>query len=140
MKRCLAIPFVFVLLMCGPFLAPAAARDTLVLGLQLEPPGLDPTANAAEAITEATYPNLYETLVRFAPDGSVLPFLGESWTISPDGRTYTFRLRRNVRFQNGAVFDARTAKFSLDRARAAGSVNPQKPFLADVVAVDAVDP
>ena len=57
-------------------------RDGLIIGMQLEPPVLDPTANPAAAISEALYGNLYEGLVQFAPDGSVLPSLAESWEIS----------------------------------------------------------
>ena len=96
----------------GPSGRPARA----VIGMQLEPPVLDPTANPAAAISEALYANLYEGLVRFAPDGSVLPLLAESWRISDDGLTYIFHLRAGVRFHNGVAFDAATAKFSLERA------------------------
>jgi ABC-type dipeptide/oligopeptide/nickel transport system permease component/ABC-type transport system substrate-binding protein len=66
--------------------------------------------------------------------------LAQSWEISPDGLTYTFHLRRNVKFHNGVPFDASDVKFSLDRARAPGSVNPQKPALEAIRAVEVVDP
>ena len=93
--------------------ATAGASPTrAVIGMQLEPPVLDPTANPAAAISEALYANLYEGLVTFAPDGSVKPLLAESWEISGDGLTYVFHLRAGVRFHNGAAFDADTAKFS----------------------------
>jgi ABC-type dipeptide/oligopeptide/nickel transport system permease component/ABC-type transport system substrate-binding protein len=120
--------------------APAKIRDTLALGMQLEPPSLDPTSGAASAIAEVTYPNVYEGLVRLNHDGTVKPFLAQSWTISPDGLIYIFYLRKNVHFQNGVSFDASAAKSSLDRARAVDSVNPQKPALEAVKAIDAVDP
>jgi peptide/nickel transport system substrate-binding protein len=63
----------------------ACAADRLTIGMQLEPPVLDPSANPAAAISEALYGNLFEGLVQFAPDGSVLPGLAESWVISDDG-------------------------------------------------------
>lgn len=119
--------------------ARAMPHDTLTLGMQLEPPGLDPTVGAASAIAEVTYPNVFESLVRLQQDGSVTPFLAQSWAISPDGLTYIFHLRRGVLFQDGVPFDAGVVKFSLDRARAPGSINPQKPALADVRAVDVLD-
>jgi ABC-type dipeptide/oligopeptide/nickel transport system permease component/ABC-type transport system substrate-binding protein len=133
--------FAFALLLTAIVAAPASAApsNTLTLGMQLEPPGLDPSAAAAAAVSEITYPNIYETLVRLRPDLSIAPFLAQSWTISPDGRVYILHLRRGVRFSNGDPFDARAVKFSLDRARSAGSVNPQKPALEAVQAIDALD-
>ncbi len=107
--------------------------------MQLEPPVLDPTANPAAAISEALYGNLYEGLVKFAPDGSVLPALAQSWEISADGLSYVFHLRDGVRFHDGAAFDAGTAKYSLDRARAPDSVNPQRSRIAAIRAVDVLD-
>ena len=117
----------------------AVGAGTITVGLQLEPPVLDPTANPAAAISEALYGNLYETLVQFAPDGSVLPGLAESWDVSTDGLSYVFHLRNGVRFHNGAAFDAATAKYSLDRALAPDSVNPQRSRIQAIRSVEAVD-
>ncbi len=129
----------FMFVLAGLPLRPAAAGGAISMGMQLEPPVLDPTANPAAAISEALYGNLFEGLVRFAADGSVLPQLAESWNSSPDGLIYTFHLRRGVHFHDGSPFDADAAKFSLDRALAADSVNPQRSRLRAVRSVDAVD-
>ena len=59
-----------------------AARTDIVVGMQLEPPILDPTAGAAAAIDEVVYANVFEGLTRFAPDGAILPALAESWEIA----------------------------------------------------------
>ena len=48
-----------------------AQQDTITIGMQLEPPNLDPTGGAAAAIDEVTYANIFEGLTRFGPDGSV---------------------------------------------------------------------
>jgi len=117
----------------------AMSAGSLIIGMQLEPPILDPTANPAAAISQALYGNLYEGLVQFAADGSVVPLLAESWEVSADGTVYTFHLRQGVRFQDGRPFDASTAKFSLERALAADSVNPQRSRLAAVERVEALD-
>ncbi len=117
----------------------AGAAGRVSIGMQLEPPTLDPTANPAAAISEALYGNLYEGLVQFAADGSVLPLLAQSWDISPDGLAYTFHLRPGVRFHDGTPFDAAAAKFSLERALAPDSVNPQKSRLQAVRSIEVLD-
>ena len=119
---------------------PVLAHDTLTLGTQLEPPGLDPTLSASAAIGELTFPTVYESLVHLGPGGKVEPGLASSWDISPDLLTYRFHLRQGVRFHDGTSFDAGTAKFSLDRALAEKSPNPQKPLLACIASAEAADP
>lgn len=114
-------------------------KDSLTLAMALEPPGLDPTAGAASAIAEITHYNLYETLTKINPDGTVSPLLAESWEISPDLRTYTFRLRKGVKFHNGEAFNAETARFSFLRAGAEKSTNKDKRTFATMEAVSAVD-
>ena len=121
--------------------APAqAARTDLVLGIVLEPPHLDPTASAAAAIDEILYANVFEGLTRVGPSGEVLPALAETWTISEDGKSYTFRLRTGAKFHDGSTFDAEDVKFSLDRARAENSTNAQKQLFAQIDTVEVVDP
>lgn len=134
LRASLAPLFALIALGCSA----AAASDGVTIGMQLEPPVLDPTANPAAAISEALYGNLFEGLVRFAPDGSVRPCLAESWDISPDGLMYTFHLRSGVRFHDGVPFDANTAKYSLERALAPGSMNPQRARIRAISAVQAL--
>jgi peptide/nickel transport system substrate-binding protein len=118
----------------------AQAKDTLALGMQLEPPVLDPTGGAAAAIREIVYANLFESLTRINEKGDVVPGLAESWTVSPDGKTYTFKLRQGVKFHDGAPFDCSVVKFSYDRAVAPDSTNAQKPLFADIAATACPDP
>ena len=118
----------------------SAARTDLVIGIPLEPPHLDPTAGAAAAIREVTYANVFEGLTRIGPNGEVLPDLAESWTISDDGKVYTFKLHTGVKFHDGADFSADDVKFSLDRARAENSLNAQKQLFAAIDKVEVVDP
>lgn len=126
--------------MLGTLAAPAFARDTITLGMVLEPPTLDPTAGAAAAIDEITYSNLFEGLTRFGPDGSVQPGLAERWDVSEGGRIYDFHLRQGVKFHDGADFAADDVVFSLDRARADGSVNAQKGLFEGIETVEAISP
>src|SRR6185312_3575772 len=117
-----------------------AARTDLVLGVVLEPPHLDPTAGAAAAIDEVVYANVFEGLTRIGPNGEVLPDLAESWTVSDDGKVYTFKLHTGVKFHDGTDFDANDVKFSLDRARVDNSVNAQKGLFSAIDTVEVIDP
>ncbi|QIE55168.1 ABC transporter substrate-binding protein [Pikeienuella piscinae] len=124
---------------CALLAGPALAAD-VTIGMQLEPPALDPTAGAAAAIDEIVYANVFEGLVRFAPDGSIKPGLAESWEITDGGLVYTFKLREGVTFHDGTTFDAEDVKFSLDRIAAEESANAQKALYASILEVVALDP
>ena len=50
---------------------------------------------------------VYEGLVYYGENGEIKPSLAESWTISEDGKTYTFNLRKNVKFSDGSDFNAK---------------------------------
>ncbi len=123
----------------GAFAAHAARTD-IVIGMQLEPPNLDPTSGAAAAIDEVVYANIFEGLTRYRPDGSIAPALAKSWDISSDGRVYTFYLHKGVKFHDGTGMDANDVKFSLDRARAPDSTNAQKGLFKGIKSVEVVDP
>ena len=116
-----------------------AERTDITIGMQLEPPNLDPTGGAAAAIDEVVYANVFEGLTRYQADGSIAPALAESWEISEDGLTYTFTLRPGVKFHDGSDFTADDVKFSLDRARADESTNAQKALFAGIAEVTVVD-
>ena len=116
-----------------------AAKTDVTIGLQLEPPHLDPTSAAAGAIDQVVYSNIFEGLTRFGSDGAVLPGLAESWDISEDGTVYTFNLHSGVTFHDGTSFEASDVVFSLDRARAENSTNAQKALFAGIESVEAVD-
>lgn len=119
-----------------PLALPQAAlaqgrKDAIVLAMALEPsPGLDPTGGAASSIAEVTLYNIYETLTKINADGNVTPLLAESWEVSPDLKTYTFKLRKGVKFHNGEPFNAQAVKFSFDRAAGEKSTNKDKRTFA----------
>ena len=114
-------------------------KDTLVLAMTLEPPGLDPTAGAASAIAEITQYNLYETLTKIGSDSQVTGLLAESWTTSPDLKTWTFKLRKGVKFHNGEPFTSANVKFSFERATTKESTNKDKPVFANMERIDTPD-
>jgi peptide/nickel transport system substrate-binding protein len=117
-----------------------AQQTDITVGLQLEPPHLDPTSAAAGAIDSVLYSNVFEGLTRFMSDGSIVPGLAESWEISDDGLTYTFKLREGVTFHDGTTMDANDVKFSLDRILAEDSANAQKALYTAISSVEVMDP
>jgi peptide/nickel transport system substrate-binding protein len=116
-------------------------KDSAVIGMVLEPPGLDPTTAPAAAIGEIVHYNVLEGLTKINMDGSVTPLLAEAWTMEPDGRSYTFKLRKGVKFQDGEPFDSAAVKFTFERAKAEGSTNKAKKAVFDNISrIDAPDP
>ncbi len=111
----------------------------ITVGMQLEPPNLDPTAGAAAAIDEVVYANVFEGLTRFGPDGSVLPALAESWEIAPDGLSWVFTLREGVTFHDGLPMTAEDVAFSFERAMADDSTNAQKQLFEGINSVNVID-
>lgn len=117
-----------------------AQSTEIRIGVALEPPALDPTAGAAEAIDVVVYQNIFEGLVRIDETGAVQPGLATEWTIAEDGLTYRFTLAEGVTFHDGTAFDADDVKFTFDRLLADDSVNAQKALYEPISAVTVVDP
>src|SRR5262245_6997541 len=93
------VTFVTVLLAPGiPALRAAdpAPGGTLVVGLDQEPPTLDPHASPS-AVTYQIIASVTEALLFQARDGKLHPWLAESWTTSSDGKSVTFKLRKDVK-------------------------------------------
>lgn len=120
--------------------AASAQQTDITVALQLEPPHMDPTSAAAGAIDSVLYSNVFEGLTRFMGDGSVVPGLAQSWEVSDDGLTYTFKLQSGVTFHDGTTMDAEDVKFSLDRIAAEDSANAQKALYAAISEVTVIDP
>ena len=93
---------------------------TLVVAVPSDPVGVEPSTNRAEPIGSEIILNVFDTLVAWtAPDFSkVEGRLATGWTISPDGRDFTFQLREGVKFHDDTIFDAEAVKFSLERTKA----------------------
>ena len=90
------------------------AEKVFRMAITEEPATLDP-APIATAYSAGVARRLFSTLVRFDSKMKLQPDLAESWTISPDGLTYTFKLRKGVRFHNGREVNARDMIYSLER-------------------------
>lgn len=115
----------------------AAAPKTLIIGLSNEPGDLDPHY-AAHASAFAVAEALFDSLVIADYDGRIVPLLAESWTVL-DETTIEFVLRRDVVFHNGEPFDARSVKFSLERAKDPAKQTALQAAFASVREVEIVD-
>ena len=87
---------------------------SLISAQTTEATGLDPQLVPALSRSRRS-PLTYNQLVRFEPDMTPTPELAESWQISPDGLTWTFKLRQGVKFHDGQEFTSADVKFSFDR-------------------------
>jgi peptide/nickel transport system substrate-binding protein len=117
-----------------------AANNSVVIGMALEPPGLDPTMAPAAAIGEIVHYNILEGLTKIEADGSVSPLLAERWSVADGAKTYTFTLRDGVKFQNGQPLTSGTVKFSFERNAAPDSTNKEKAVFANMASVETPDP
>ncbi len=91
-----------------------AGGKSLIVGQGVEPVGLDPqdvTDNPSYEVAR----HIYEGLVEFTPDLKIAPCLAEKWDVSKDGLTWTFYLRKGVKFHSGAPFNAEAVKKNFDR-------------------------
>lgn len=90
------------------------ARDDLIIALEVPVASLDPLAIAGIGQLYLTK-NIYDTLVELDENLNPVPSLAESWTISDDGLSYTFKLREDVKFSNGEDLTSDDVVFSFNR-------------------------
>jgi len=117
----------------------------LIFLVPSEPPSYDGHREGTFGTVHPLAP-LYNTLLRIDPTDRTgtrpAPDLAESWTISPDGLTYTFKLRSGVRFHDGSLLSSRDVKASYDKivSPPAGVVSARKGAYQAVEAIEAPDP
>jgi len=112
---------------------------TLRAGMQTDPVGLDPHLTTATA-TRNMMENVFDTLVLVSSEGRYVPGLAESWTVSADGITWTFAIRRNVKFHNGRAMTAEDVVYSINRIRDPRTRSPRAGDFAEVDTLSASGP
>src|SRR5688500_11109453 len=150
MTRCAMRPFLLLSLLLL-LVTPATAQDKpraggeLVFVVAAEPPSFDAHREETFAMLHPGAPQ-YNTLMRVDPtDKTGTKFIGdlaESWTISPDRKTYTFKVRQGVKFHDGSSMTSRDIKASHDRIvfPAAGMVSSRKSTYSSVESIEAPNP
>ena len=121
----------FAALLMVAFLAitpsPSQAQ-TVTYAAGADPDSLDP-ANAESNPSEAVNRMIFENLVKFDPKLNLVPGLAEKWEQAKDGMSWTFFLRKGVKFHDGTPFNAEAAKYFFDRM-----IGPEKPSRAGLYA------
>jgi peptide/nickel transport system substrate-binding protein len=102
----------------------------------MTPAWFDPAKAPAQITPFLILYGVHDALVRAMPGERMGNSLAESWTESPDGLVYEFKLRQGLRFHNGDPCTAEDVKFSFERYHGAGA----KELHAKVASVEAVDP
>jgi peptide/nickel transport system substrate-binding protein len=130
--------------MVAGLLSAAAAQGgrrggTLRAGLDSDPPNMDPHRSTA-AVDRQVYQSLYDKLVDTDQNLAVVPMLATSWTISPDGKTVTFTLRRGVTFHDGTPFNAEAVVYNFGRMRDPNFPSARRSEIGPIQKVTATDP
>src|SRR5215469_1881215 len=111
----IVVSFLAVVLALLSFAVPAMRAQTVLrTRLSSDILSLDP-GTLRDDNTDAVEMHMIEGLVASREDGSIGPMLASSWTISPDGKTYTFLLRHDVHFHNGSLLMSKEVVWSLHR-------------------------
>lgn len=98
--------------------AQKAASGTLTLGLELDIAGFDPLkVGVYDTSAESGAALIFDTLTRLDDNGVPQPRLAESWSHSPDYKTWTFHLRPGVKFQDGTPFNAQAVAWGYARQK-----------------------
>ncbi len=114
------------------------AGDTVVMIIESSPTNLDPRVGT-DAQSERIGKLIFDSLVHRTEHFALEPMLARSWEISPDGLTYTFHLRGDVRFHNGAPLTSRDVKWTYDSVLSGGLITPKASSYQSVASVEAPD-
>src|SRR5438105_3439847 len=115
--------------------ATPAGRVTVAATVTLAPTWFDPAETPGVITPFLTLYALHDALVKPMPGNAVAPCLAESWTVSKDGLSYEFVLRKGLRFHNGEPLTADDVKFSFERYKGGGATS----LKSRVAAVEIVD-
>jgi peptide/nickel transport system substrate-binding protein len=118
-------------LLCGLWLAAIGAGAALAAGpsgravvafhVTIAPSWFDPSTAPPQITPFGVLYAIHDALVRPYPGQKMGPSLAESWTESPDGKTYEFKLHPNLKFHNGDPVTTEDVKFSFERYRGAAA-------------------
>jgi peptide/nickel transport system substrate-binding protein len=123
----------------GTVLDPNAKPGGILrVGLQADPAELDPHKTSLTAAWHLIE-HVYEGLLTVDPSLTPVPQLAESWEVSEDGLTYTFKIRQGVKFHNGREMTTDDVVYSFDRIMDPATASPYSADFAKVTSFEATD-
>jgi peptide/nickel transport system substrate-binding protein len=121
----------------SPASGAAAGNKVVHIGLKQDPPNLDPSASTA-LVDRMVQNSIYDKLFDLDKNGKIVPMLAESNEASQDGKTYTIKLKKGIKFQDGTEFNADAVKFNFERNKSEKSKRRSEiKFVDKVTVVDA---
>jgi peptide/nickel transport system substrate-binding protein len=144
-----AVAFAAAALLAAPAPVQSQAQETprrggdLIFAVNADPPNYDCAGTTTFGAMQTLSPH-YSTLLKFDPDKypEVKGDLAQTWTVAPDGLSYTFKLKPGVKFHDGSALTSEDVKATYDRIRKppAGAVSVRQADYQDVEAIEAPDP
>lgn len=135
MKRMKVIALILALLVMATCTAGVAeTKDTVKIAVYSDFAGFDPY-NSGMDLDKVVYDNIFDCLLRVY-NGEFEKVLCTDYSVSEDGKEYTFVLRDDVTFHNGEKFTAADVIFSMNRAKESSEMSNYTKNIVDVVAVD----
>jgi peptide/nickel transport system substrate-binding protein len=113
--------------------AKAAYGGSVTFAMNSDISNMDPMLSGLFVDRHLMYA-MYDSLVRVTPKGEIIPWLSALPTVSADGKSYTFKLRTDVKYHDGTTFDAESVKWNLDRYR----LTKESLRLGELAPVDSV--
>ncbi len=140
--RLFLLTFMMLLTSCGGNDGGTNARtqnpDSIIRLSDADARGLDPQM-VSEIASIRIAMDQFEGLTRFAADGSAEPGLAQDWSISPDGKVWTFRLRPNLRFSDGTAIKSSVFVDALSRIRDEKAGSPHGALFGIIERISAPD-
>jgi peptide/nickel transport system substrate-binding protein len=137
-KRIISIMVALALLLASGSAVFAQGSRVLNFGLSGNPDTLDPQKTSG-TLTFQVLKSFYDTLVEPDTTGNIVPALAESWSVSADGLTWTFKLRKDVVFHNGQAFSSKDVKATFDRIKDEAFASPKRSEFAPIKTIATPD-
>jgi peptide/nickel transport system substrate-binding protein len=131
-----------LLVLAAPILALSCSRpeprNALVFAASADATTLDPH-NTTDSQSDQVIWMVYNALIRYDESMNIVPDLAERWSVAEDGLTWTFELRRGVRFHDGTDFDASAVKANFDRVLDREQGHNRRDLFEPIDRVEVVD-
>ena len=113
----------------------SSKKDSVTIALSADISSLNPMKSAALTSVQV-FTNIYDQLIKVDSSGKIVPSLAESWKISDDGKTYTFNIKKGVKFSNGDDLKASDVVYSFEAAKKSAYLSSQFDIVSKATATD----